>query len=76
MHLTGPAKAAAVRAIADHTAQWIEAASFECDGVKIKHYCLRGRVLRCEYDADYDERRIDEVEGRELADFMYCHRLL
>lgn len=76
MHLIGPAKLAACRAIEDNSATWVEAASFKCDGVVINFYCIQGRVLRCEFDADYDERRIDQVDGSDLKDFMLYHHLL
>ena len=73
MHLTGTAKQQACDAIEDESAYLVKGASFERDGVKIQFYCIDGRVLRSEYDNDYNERRIDEVRGCELAEFMFCH---
>lgn len=77
MHsLTGPAELSACAAIDDHSAQRVDSASFACDGIVIDFYCIGGRVLRSEYDADYGDRRIDEVDGCDLKDFMLCHNLL
>jgi hypothetical protein len=76
MHLIGQPEKLACSAIADGVAVWIKAASFTCDGVQINFYFLHGRVLRCEYDEDYEDRRIDEVDGSDLKDFMLCHHLM
>lgn len=76
MHLTGPAKRQACAAIDDHSARCVDSASFTCDGVRINFYCVGGRILRCESDDDYNERRIDQVEGRDLAEFMQYHHMI
>lgn len=76
MHLTGPAKVAAVRAIENDPAARVATASFKCDGVLVDFYCIGERVLRCEHDTDYDERRIEQVDGADLKDFMIYHHLI
>lgn len=75
MHLTGAAERQACAAIDDHSALCVDSASFACGEVRIDFYCIGCRIIRCESDNDYDERRIDEVEGRDLAEFMQYHHL-
>lgn len=75
-HLVGQPEKAACAAIADHSAVRVDSATFACDGVLVEFYCLEGRILRSEYDTEYDERRIDRVDGNDLKDFMICHHLL
>jgi hypothetical protein len=74
--LTGRPESLAIADIDSGAAFWIKAASFTIDRVQINFYSLNGRILRCEYDEDCNERLIDEVEGHDLADFMHCHNLL
>lgn len=76
MHLTGAAERQVCAAIDDGVAVWIKSASFTCDGIAINFYVLSGRVLRFEYDQDYSEKRLDEIDGLDLRDFMIYHHLL
>jgi len=65
-------------AIDDHLAEKVEGASFvagEADEYHIDHFRIGARIVRCEYHTLSTRYHMDEITGRDLAEFRQYHRL-
>lgn len=67
-----------LHAIDDHLAEKVDSASFVAgahDEYQIDHFRIGSRVVRCEYHTLSTRYHMDEITGRDLAEFRVFHSL-